>query len=263
MFFIFAKVVGFLIIPSNVIAVLALIGAVLWVIGYARFATRLMVLSAVLLALCGFSPLGAVLLLPLEERFAAPKLEAAPDGAVILAGMFNLRSSQRRGVAELNDAADRITVIAGLARRYPYMRVVFSGGSGELFQGSLKETDLAAKMFADFGIASDRIILEAQSRDTAESAAYSKAAANPKPGERWLLITSASHMPRSIGAFRQVGFQVQPYPVDWKTGGGDLARMPPSVRAGLLLIDTAAHEWIGLVTYWLAGRTSEFFPAPR
>jgi uncharacterized SAM-binding protein YcdF (DUF218 family) len=113
------------------------------------------------------------------------------------------------------------------------------------------------------GIPADRIIVEERSRDTAENARFTKALADPRPGERWLLVTSAFHMPRSIGAFRRVGFAVEAYPVDYRTRGPeDLARPFASLGDGLRRSDIAMREWIGLLIYWLAGRTSELFPAP-
>jgi uncharacterized SAM-binding protein YcdF (DUF218 family) len=65
-------------------------------------------------------------------------------------------------------------------------------------------------------------------------------------------------MPRAIGAFRRVGFPVEAYPVDWQTRGPIDLLLP----GGLGRTDAAAHEWIGLVAYWMTGRTSKLFPAP-
>ena len=125
------------------------------------------------------------------------------------------------------------------------------------------EADYAVDLFESLGIPRGRIETERQSRNTIENAELSKALAKPKPGERWLLVTSAYHMPRSIGVFRRVGFPVEAYPVDWRTRGPiDLAIPFESITAGLRRTDTAVHEWIGLFAYWLSGRTSALFPAP-
>ena len=154
-----------------------------------------------------------------------------------------------------------MTVVAELARRYPAARIVFTGGSGQLvFQGAT-EAELAGRLFESFGIDKSRIVLEDRARDTAENARFSKIAAAPKPGERWLLVTSAYHMPRSIGVFRRAGFAVEAYPVDWRTrGAADLVRPFESLADGLKRSDTAVREWVGLLLYWLSGRTSELFP---
>ena len=87
--------------------------------------------------------------------------------------------------------------------------------------------------------------------------------AQPKPGERWLLVTSAFHMPRSIGVFRQAGFTVEAFPVDWRTRGSeDVLRPFATMGDGLRRTDTAVREWVGLAVYWLSGKSSELFPRP-
>ena len=65
----------------------------------------------------------------------------------------------------------------------------------------------------------DRFIFEDASRTTWENAVNSRDLLKPKPGERFLLVTSSFHMPRSMGAFRMAGFEVEAYPVDWRTRG--------------------------------------------
>jgi uncharacterized SAM-binding protein YcdF (DUF218 family) len=129
---------------------------------------------------------------------------------------------------------------------------------------SSPETKYALPLFESFGIPRKRIELEGKSRNTAENATFSKAMADPKPGERWLLVTSAHHMPRSVGCFRRAGFAVEPYPVDWRTRGAvDLITPFGSLAAGLARTDVAAREWAGLVAYWITGKTSEFLPGPN
>jgi uncharacterized SAM-binding protein YcdF (DUF218 family) len=106
-------------------------------------------------------------------------------------------------------------------------------------------------------------MLENRSRNTAENAAFSKALVAPKPGERWLLVTSAMHMPRAIGAFREAGFPVEAYPVDYQTNGWqDLRNVFGSLSGGLGQLDGALHEWIGLIAYRLTGKSSALFPGP-
>ena len=105
--------------------------------------------------------------------------------------------------------------------------------------------------------------MERRSRNTQENAEFSKAMLTPKPGERWLLVTSAYHMPRSVGVFRKAGFAVEPYPVDWRTGGrGDLLRFSIFAIDGLDRVDIAMREWMGLAAYRISGKTDAFFPGP-
>jgi uncharacterized SAM-binding protein YcdF (DUF218 family) len=125
------------------------------------------------------------------------------------------------------------------------------------------EAPLAVKEFEALGVAHDRITAEEQSRNTIENAVFSRLLADPKPGERWLLITSASHMPRAVAAFRAAGFPVEAYPVNWRTSGPrDASRLFGSLSEGLTMTDYAAHEWVGLAAYRLTGKSSVLFPAP-
>jgi uncharacterized SAM-binding protein YcdF (DUF218 family) len=163
----------------------------------------------------------------------------------------------------LNESAERVTVAAELARRYPNLRIIFSGGTNALIFEKDAEAGFAVRQLEDLGVARERITAEEQSRNTIENAVFSRLLADPKPGERWLLITSASHMPRAIAVFRAAGFAVEAYPVNWRTRGWrDAANLSGSLADGLTITDAAAHEWAGLAIYRLTGRTSEFFPAP-
>jgi uncharacterized SAM-binding protein YcdF (DUF218 family) len=265
MFFVLSKVLGFFAAPSNLIIMLGLAGAGLLCTRFARLGWRLAIASLVLLAIFGFSPLGNALMVSLEQRF--PRWDPArgePDGMVVLGGMVTPDVSAARNEVALNESAERLTVVAELARRYPRARIVFSGGSGSLLYRDETEAEFAVRLLESFGIARDRIAMEDQSRNTMENAEYSRRLAQPKADERWLLVTSAHHMPRAVGVFRHVGFAVEAHPVDWRTRGvADTLRPFATVGQGLQRTDTAVREWVGLVVYRLTGRTSELFPAPE
>jgi uncharacterized SAM-binding protein YcdF (DUF218 family) len=264
MFFTLSKVFGFFTCPSNFLIAIGLLGIILLCTRFTRLASWLIVTSLVLLAIAGLSPLGNALLLPLEQRF--PRWDAsrgAPDGIVVLGGALMPDISAARGATALNDAAERITVTAELARRYPNARIIYSGGSAALILDEGLEAGFAVRQLEALGVARERITAEEQSRNTTENAVFSRLVANPKPGERWLLVTSASHMPRAMAAFRAADFPVEAYPVDWRTTGtGDLTRPFGSLAEGLTRTDIAVHEWAGLVAYRLAGKTGALFPGP-
>ena len=264
MFFFLSKILGFFALPSNLLIVLGLVGVAMAVLRGGRAGGRLIVASLILLAILGLSPLSNALMLPLEQRF--PPWDASrggPAGIIVLGGAFDTIVSATRDDIPLTDAAERMTVSAALALKYPQARLIFSGGTGTLVYDGPTEGELARRFYASLGIPPGRITIEEASRDTAENAVLTKPLANPKPGERWLLVTSAYHMPRSIGVFRRVGFAVEAYPVDYRTRGiEDLARPFSSLAEGLRRGDTAMREWIGLLMYRLAGRTGELFPGP-
>jgi uncharacterized SAM-binding protein YcdF (DUF218 family) len=266
MIFILSKIVNFFALPSNALMVICVLGlALLIMTPFRRIATRLLAVGFGLYLVFGLSPASSWLVLPLTERFPAWKPDGrAPDGIIVLGGAINAEATVARSSLEVDQSAERILAMLKLARQYPSARIVFSGGSGNLIAHSVAEAPIAGQLLEDFGVAKDRIILESESRTTAENAEFTKRLVSPKPGERWLLVTSAFHMPRSIGSFRNVGWDVEAYPVDWRSQGWTEALDPfDKMSAGLARADSAIHEWTGLIGYWLTGHSSELFPGPR
>jgi uncharacterized SAM-binding protein YcdF (DUF218 family) len=264
MFFVLSKTASFFALPSNLIIVFGLLGVVLLATRFRRTGLRLAAGSLMLLAVIGLSPLGNALIVPLEQRFLPwPGDPPDPAGIVVLGGAVAPDVSLAREAVSLNEAAERMTAAVELASRYPQARIVFSGGNGALIGREGTEADAALRLFAGLGIPAERVTVEDQSRNTIENAIFSKDIAKPRPGERWLLVTSAYHMPRAVGVFRAAGFPVEAYPVDWRTRGpADAWRPFGSIGDGLRRTDTAMREWVGLFVYWLTGRSSELFPHP-
>jgi uncharacterized SAM-binding protein YcdF (DUF218 family) len=264
LFFVLSKTLGIMLLPTNFLIVVGLIGAVLLATRLASLGRKLLIASVVLLAICGFSPFGYWVLYPLESRF--PPWDAsrgAPDGIVVLGGAIDADLSAERGVAVYRGAVDRVIATAALARRYPDARIIYSGGSANRVSDDAKEADYALAVFESLGVPRERLTMERRSRNTRENAEFSKAIAAPKSGERWLLVTSAYHMPRSIGLFRKAGFAVEPYPVDWRTGKrADILTFSPLAVEGLERTDISIREWIGLAAYWLTGKIDDLLPGP-
>jgi uncharacterized SAM-binding protein YcdF (DUF218 family) len=264
MFFVLSKTLGFFANPSNLVIACGLLGVLLLATRFARAGRRLMAASLLTFAVMGFSPLGNVLMISLEQRF--PPWDPArgrPDGIVVLGGGIRPDVSAGRDDVVLSDAGTRITAAVALARRYPQARIIYTGGSGALMYREGSEAPFAVQIFESLGIPHSRVTAEEQSRNTVENAVFSMLIAMPQPGERWLLVTSAFHMPRAIGTFRQAGFPVEAYPVDWRVRGPvDLLRPSAGVTEGLERTDIAVREWIGLFMYWATGRSSSLFPGP-
>lgn len=265
MLFVTSKLFAFFTQPSNLFFLMMLAGILLMATRFAKIGKGLAVAALALIVVFGLGPAGNWLIYPLEQRF--PKWDAArgaPDGIIVLGGSIGPSNSQARGEPALNESAERLTVIAELARRFPSIPIVFSGGNASLIPGGPSEAQFVRRILESFGIAPERIMLEDRSRTTAENAALTRDMVKPRPGSRWLLVTSAHHMPRSVGVFRAANFPVEAYPVDWRTDGAEDLWTPfRSVAGGLARTDAAAHEWIGLLVYWLTGRMSEILPGPQ
>jgi uncharacterized SAM-binding protein YcdF (DUF218 family) len=264
MFFILSKILGYLTVPSNLLVMIGLAGIALQFTRFVRAGRRLLVASVILIVGFGVLPVGTALILPLEERFPQwNPAQGTPTGIIVLGGAINPERSAARGQISLDGASERVTVAVELARKYPSTRIVFSGGNASLFFSGPSEAKFAVVFFQSLGVPRDRITLETQSRNTAENAVFTKRLIAPRPGEHWLLVTSAFQMPRAIGAFRQVGFPVEAYPVDYQTDGWeDLWKFSSALMGGIRGLDTAIHEWLGLLAYWITGRIPVLFPGP-
>ncbi len=263
MFFVLSKTLGIILLPTNLLVLLGILGVLLLATRFALLGRKLLIASMLLLAICGFLPVGNLLLYPLESRF--PRWDAergAPDGIIVLGGPIDADLSVAHDTPVISGAPDRIVAAAELARKYPKARVVFTGGSPNLISNDAREADFAAEIFEALGIDRTRLIVERRSRNTYENAVFSKTLAAPKPGERWLLVTSAFHMPRAVGLFRKAGFAVEPYPVDWRVGEGADVFALSQAAIGLARTDTAIREWLGLLAYRLVDRTDALLPGP-
>lgn len=264
MFDLIAKAGFFLLRPSNFLLFLFVGGIALVSCRFARLGRAFVAIAAVGLCIGAFSPLANILLLPLEERFPPqPILVGDPDGIVILGGALDTLASRGRSFPAVERPAERIMAVPELARRYPDARIVISGGTaGEPPEAS--EAAVTSRLLEEFGVAAKRMEIEGRSLNTWQNAVNSYEVALPKEGERWLLVTSAAHMPRAIGAFRKAGWSgIVAYPVDWETDGkASRWRWFTSASQGLSRVDAAVREWIGLIAYRLSGRSGAFFPGP-
>jgi uncharacterized SAM-binding protein YcdF (DUF218 family) len=262
MAFIFGKLAFWVLRPSNFLLFLSLLGlAGLW--RHPRSWARAILAFSLGFTLLLFAlPVGNWLLAPLEERF--PKPAALPPditGAVILGGGVLPLITRARGSPAFGDTGERYMAMLELARRYPEARLIFTGGSGQIAGERAPEIGVVEMLLEQHGLAG-RVELEGQARSTRENALYTKELAQPKPGDTWLLVTSAGHMPRSMAVFRGVGWELQPWPVDYRTVRRFELEWNPDVSEVLYELDEAAYEWMGLVYYRLLGWTRELYPGP-
>jgi uncharacterized SAM-binding protein YcdF (DUF218 family) len=257
MFFVASKIGWLLVQPLSLILILLLAGLLLLMQRRRRSGATAIGLALLAYLLCGYTSLGAVLIQPLEERFARPvSPPARVDGIVVLGGGVDTGVAEARDGYELNAAGDRFLEALRLARLYPTARV--------LFAGTPEEAAAARRFSAAVGLADGRLLIDDQSRNTAENVAFGKALAKPVAGQTWLLVTSAWHMPRAVGLFREAGFEVIPWPVDYRSQGTSRFEVSISDPAqNFASAGTAVHEWIGLLAYWLTGRIATPFPAPE
>src|SRR5262245_53942946 len=230
-----SKVLWLIAAPTSALVLISASAALWAVLGRSKCGAWLAAAAGCGLVIGAFTPIAAALAIPLEYRFSfsPPDSQAPPDGIIVLGG------SSLRG----------IDTVEALSRDYPEARIIFSGYDAT-----------TVDRYARLGGDPARVYVESRPRTTFEDALYSAALLKPKPNERWLLVTLASHMPRAVGCFRAAGFQVQPYPIAFGSPRPFATYATGSVA--LFDLDSVAKEWIGLIAYRLMGRTDALFPGP-
>ncbi|MGX1308026.1 uncharacterized SAM-binding protein YcdF (DUF218 family) [Amorphus suaedae] len=258
------SILRFFTLPSNALATLLVLGVIGLLAGGRRLGAATVTLATVLLLVCGYTTLGIGLQYPLERRFPpSPQVTAPPTGIIILGGSIDATLVSDGRPIPLSEAGDRFTAIPDLAARFPDAKIFIASGGAPRGRPGMTELTLGKELLTSFGIAEDRIIGDHRSVDTWDNARFAHDALRPQPGQTWLIVTSAVHMPRTIGAFRASGWTgLVPWPVDYRTRGTEWPGITPMLSAGLGNVDDAAHEWVGLLAYWLRGRSPTLFPAP-
>lgn len=264
--YLLSKLVWVLVKPFNLFLLVLITGAVLsaWARGgFRRLGQWLVGLSVAVLLVLNVVPVGSWAVVKLEMRFPPPvTLPERIDGIIVLGGMFQASLTKIHGTISLNAAADRLWAGLELARRYPGARFVFSGGNGLPLTDVPGDAELARRAYGEVGLEGPRMVFENDSRNTRESAVLSLKRVQPQPGENWLLVTSAAHMPRAVGSFRAVGWPVIPYPVDYTTGGAADPIVNFSGVRQFSRLGQAFREGLGLAYYYAQGWTTDLFPAP-
>lgn len=239
--------------PANLLVLLLSIAVVtLW-----RWPRTGRIFITVLVAgavLIGTLPIGEYFLRSIENKYPIPVLPARVDGIIVLGGFVWTEGSVAHHQIQMNEKAERLTTFITLAHKYPNAKLVFSGGSGNPMMQDSREADWVKQLWADMGLNPARVVWERDSRNTYENAVDSKALVRPKPGENWVLVTSAVHMPRAIAIFERQGWHVIPYPCDYITADTPLWQHEFSVSQNLWLLTEALKEMIGTAVYRATGR---------
>jgi uncharacterized SAM-binding protein YcdF (DUF218 family) len=227
MFYHLSKILWALTSPTRVTLVFSISWRLLRLFGVLRISVVCLTVSSLLFTGVAISPIGQEMTHLLETRFPRwTNSDHNIDGIVLLSG-----------------SVARIIEAAKLFHRFPNARLIAVTGAPEM-----GETAVTLDLLSQLGVDVNRVELDGTSHNTFENAEAAKRVAKPRPGDHWLLVTSALHMPRAMGCFRSVGFDVEPYPVDYRHSAAPIER--------------AAHEFIGLAGYWLTGRSTSLWPGP-
>ncbi len=252
-----SKLTAFAFQPLAWVAALLLVGTLLLMFTRRPVALawgrRACVSAMVLLLFIGWQNPPNTLLQSLEDQYAPPSGRLDDYvGMVVLGGAFGGPDGRDHRQPAVGCAGERIIIPVPLMAEYPHMKLLFTGGTGQILSDFGPEADVAAEYFARMGVDMKRVILERDSRNTFENARNAAQLPGVDPTAKWLLVTSAWHMPRAMATFRKTGWNVTAYPVDWMS-----SRNPAfsyDLVGGAWAWETWLREWVGALIYRALGR---------
>jgi len=248
--------------PLNLVLLLVVLGPMMTALGRAHLGRTLVMTGLTIFITISILPIGQLLLLPLENRYAVhTPLPSTVDGIIVLGGGAMPSISTRRNQPTFNNHSERYTKFVELAGRYPDAKLIVAAGPSETVASRATEAEVLRRFFVSMGIPKERVLLESESRNTWENALFARDLIHPKPDSRWLLITTAYHMPRATGVFQTGGWDVVAAPVDFRTSG-TVSYASFDALDRITELDTALREWFGLIAYYFMGRTQSILPGP-
>lgn len=249
--------------PSRWLVLAVVVGAVLLFLKRPRAGRALIAFAAVGFVVLAILPMARLLAYPLETRFPPSQLPDRVDGIILLSGAERPKISGAYGEPQVGVEGGRYLAALRLAASHPEARFVFTGGPRTGGLGN-SQTAVAEAILGSIGLDRSRVLVDDQSLDTCDHPRNVRALVRPRPGEAWVVVTTAMHVPRVMACFRAAGWpSVLVHPTSYRTVPGAAELLSVTWIANLAIVDLAAHEWLGLLFYRLSGRTEEFFPAPQ
>lgn len=254
-FFWISKLAWFLVAPQNLLVLLLIIGTILLWKQRIKPAKRVFTFLSLIVLIIGLFPVGEWLLYPLESKYKVnPELEQV-DGIIVLSGSIDATRSAMWQQTVVNGSAERVLASLALVKKYPNAKLVYTGGSGKLTDQKHKAADAALELYKEHGLDTSKIIFEREARNTSENVIFTKKLVNPTKDEKWLLVTTAWHMPRSVAIFCKSEWPVIPYPVDFRTKPEKLLRISWSFSGHLSNLNIGVKEWLGRFAYSITGKS--------
>ena len=263
MFFILSKMLAILLEPLAHPYILLLLAGLMRLLRRRRMMRLCIGMAVVLPLLYAVLPLSTLPLRMLEDSYKVPKVTQQVDGILVLGGHTdNGWVSETRGQAQQNRASDRLTKAIMLHRQQPQAMLIFTGFSGRLSPRGWNEAEITRRLLDELGVSESDVLFEMTSRNTWENAVNSQKVAVPQPGSRWILVTSAAHMPRAVAAFTAAGWEgLIPYPTDFQTPTHGPEAFDFAV--GTAAVRNWLHEYVGIAAYRITGRASAVSDAQR
>ena len=259
MSFYLSKILWLIVNPFNIFILITLFTMFLYFINSRRLSLIIYLINFIFIALISFLPIGSYLTYIIEKEFHTnTKIPERVDGILILGGATNPLLFKEFDQISLNGSAERLVESVMIIRKFEKAKVIFSGGSGIINRSDLGHSQVAKLFYKKMGVDINKIFFEDKSRNTHENIIYSKKIAKPKKNENWLLITSAFHMKRALLIAEKNNWKFIPYAVDFKNIKEFKLTPNLNLLSNLNSFQSGLHEWLGLVSYYIMGRTEKF-----
>tara|TARA_E500000178_G_C16826070_1_gene663820 strand:- start:67 stop:849 length:783 start_codon:yes stop_codon:yes gene_type:complete len=260
MSFYLSKILWLILNPFNIFILINFLIIILYVLSFRRLSITIFVINFLFLIIISILPIGNYLIYQIEKEYHSnTEIPENIDGILILGGATDALMFKEYGQISLNGSAERLVESVDIIRKHQNAKVIFSGGSGVLNRPDLGHSDVAKFFYKKMGLDTNRLIFENSSRNTYENILFSKKIIIPKKNEKWLLITSASHMKRAQLVAEKNNWNFIPYAVDFKNLKNFKFIFNLNLLSNINSFQQGSHEWLGLVSYYLMGRTSKIF----
>jgi len=252
MFFLISKILAPFWEPLTYVFLLVLAALVFY--QKSRLAKTCLLLALLLLMVFGTGPVPDMMVRVLETKYGPVSPIPHVDAVIVLSGAVNLQRSTPEYI-EFGDGVDRILTGIKLVQEGHADMLIITGGSGDIYDQTKSEAVFLRQFAINFGVPEEKILIDSSSRNTYENAVNTKAVMEQNGIYSSILVTTASHLPRSMGCFRKLGLEPIPYPVDFQSSPD------PDYHILDVIPDTGAlkktsfvlHEYIGILAYKLAG----------
>jgi len=260
MTFYLSKFLWYLFNPFNCIIFLLILSVILNFLKLLKFSKIILYFAFFLFFITGALPTGSYLLYLLEKNYHNKvNLPENVDGILILSGATSPFLTKEYDQISLNGSVERLTESIQLMKKYPKAKVFFAGGSGYIEYPDLNHSDVAKKFYESLDVNTKNIFFDKTSRNTYENIVFAKKKFNPNKDEKWVLVTSAFHLKRAINVGEQLGWEFIPYATDYKLPKKFRWKLSFNFFGNLSSFQRSSHEWVGIISYYLMGRSSKIF----
>mgnify|MGYP001054399071 CR=1 FL=1 len=260
MSFYLSKIIWLVLNPFNLFIFINITAIFFYILTYKKFSIFIFITNFLFLFIISSFPIGSFLIYKLEKQYYnLPQTHKKIDGILILGGATNPMLFKEHNQVSLNGSSERLFEAISIIKTNNIAKVIFSGGSGIPDRPDLEHAQVAKLLFEKMGLETNKIVFEKKSRNTYENILFSKKIIKPQQTEKWLLITSASHMKRATLIASKLDWEIIPHPVDFQSFKN--LRYKPNLNflSNLNSFQKASHEWLGLIYYYYMNRTERIF----